>query len=116
MLSKSHLSKLQPSSTLLINEQCKAIEKSGGEVFKFGFGQSPFPIPQNIVDELKAHAFEKDYLPVNGLAKKAGFQQGDIISEFKIENTNRPDKDWVYPLALILLGLFGFSNYKRDKN
>ena len=67
MLSKSHLSKLQPSSTLLINEQCKAIEKSGGEVFKFGFGQSPFPIPQNIVDELKAHAFEKDYLPVNGL-------------------------------------------------
>ena len=67
MLSKSHLSKLQPSSTLLINEQCKAIEKSGGEVFKFGFGQSPFPIPQNIVDELKVHAFEKDYLPVNGL-------------------------------------------------
>ena len=62
MLSKSHLSKLQPSSTLLINEQCKAIEKSGGEVFKFGFGQSPFPIPQNIVDELKVHAFEKDYL------------------------------------------------------
>ena len=57
MLSKSHLSKLQPSSTLLINEQCKAIEKSGGEVFKFGFGQSPFPIPQNIVDELKVSCF-----------------------------------------------------------
>ena len=52
----------------------------------------------------------------NGLAKKAGFQQGDIISEFKIENTNRPDKDWIYPFALILLGLFGFSNYKREKN
>ena len=53
MFSKTHLSKLEPSSTLLINEQCKAIEKSGGEVFKFGFGQSPFPIPQIIVDELK---------------------------------------------------------------
>ena len=59
MLSKSHLSKLQPSSTLLINEQCKAIEKSGGEVFKFGFGQSPFPIPQNIVDE--SSIFKKIY-------------------------------------------------------
>ena len=57
-----------------------------------------------------------DTIKWNGLAKKAGFQQGDIISEFKIENTNRPDKDWVYPLALILLGLFGFFNYKRDKN
>ena len=67
MFSKKHLSKLEPSSTLLINEQCKAIEKSGKEVFKFGFGQSPFPIPQLIVDELKIHAFEKDYLPVNGL-------------------------------------------------
>ena len=67
MTTKSHLSNLKPSSTLLINEQCKVLEQSGREVFKFGFGQSPFPIPQNIVDELKAHAFEKDYLPVNGL-------------------------------------------------
>ena len=67
MFSKTHLSKLEPSSTLLINEQCKAMEKSGKEVFKFGFGQSPFPIPELIVDELKIHAFEKDYLPVNGL-------------------------------------------------
>ena len=57
-----------------------------------------------------------DTIQRNGLAKKAGFQQGDIISEFKIENTNRPDKDWIYPFALILLGLFGFSNYKREKN
>ena len=57
-----------------------------------------------------------DTIQWNGLAKKAGFQQGDIISEFKIENTNRPDKDWIYPFALILLGLFGFSNYKREKN
>ena len=57
-----------------------------------------------------------DTIKWNGLAKKAGFQQGDIISEFKIENTNRPDKDWIYPFALILLGLFGFSNYKREKN
>jgi aspartate aminotransferase len=67
MFSKTHLSKLEPSSTLLINEQCKAMEKSGKEVFKFGFGQSPFPIPELIVDELKIHAFEKDYLHVNGL-------------------------------------------------
>ena len=41
--------------------------EEGKQIYKFGFGQSPFPIPQNIVDKLKDHAFEKDYLPVNGL-------------------------------------------------
>ena len=43
------------------------MQEEGKQIYKFGFGQSPFPIPQNIVDKLKDHAFEKDYLPVNGL-------------------------------------------------
>ena len=67
MFSKPYLSNLQPSSTLVINEQSKKMQKEGKQIYKFGFGQSPFPIPQNIVDKLKDHAFEKDYLPVNGL-------------------------------------------------
>ena len=67
MLSKPYLSTLQPSSTLVINEQSKKMQEEGKQIYKFGFGQSPFPIPQNIVDKLKDHAFEKDYLPVNGL-------------------------------------------------
>ena len=66
MLSKAYLSNLQPSSTLVINEQSKKMHEEGKKIYKFGFGQSPFPIPQNIVDKLKDHAFEKDYLPVNG--------------------------------------------------
>ena len=67
MFSKLYLSNLQPSSTLVINEQSKKMQEEGKKIYKFGFGQSPFPIPQNIVDKLKDHAFEKDYLPVNGL-------------------------------------------------
>ena len=67
MFSKPYLSNLQPSSTLVINEQSKKMQEEGKQIYKFGFGQSPFPIPQNIVDKLKDHAFEKDYLPVNGL-------------------------------------------------
>ena len=67
MFSKPYLSDLQPSSTLVINEQSKKMQEEGKQIYKFGFGQSPFPIPQNIVDKLKDHAFEKDYLPVNGL-------------------------------------------------
>jgi len=57
-----------------------------------------------------------DTLKWNGLAKKSGFESGDIISEFKIENLNRPNKIIVYPIALILLLFFGYFNYKRKAN
>ena len=51
-----------------------------------------------------------------GLAKKSGFKTGDTISEFKIENLDRPNKAIVYPFALFLLFVFGFLNYKRERN
>jgi len=54
-----------------------------------------------------------DTLKWNGLAKKSGFEPGDIISEFKIENLDRPSKAIVYPFALLLLIIFGYFNYKR---
>ena len=56
-----------------------------------------------------------DTLKWNGKAKKDGFQMGDIISEFKIKNADRPDKDIVYPFALVLLGIFGYLNYRRKE-
>ena len=40
---------------------------------------------------------------------------GDIITEFKIENLDRPNKAIVYPFALILLIVFGFLNFKRKQ-
>ncbi len=49
-----------------------------------------------------------------GKAKKSGLQMGDIISNFKIENPNRPNKGIVYPFALALLLLFGYFNYRRN--
>ena len=48
-----------------------------------------------------------------GLAKKDGMEIGDIITEFKIENLDRPSKAIVYPFALILLFGFGYLNYRR---
>ena len=54
-----------------------------------------------------------DTLEWNGLAKKDGMQIGDLITEFKIENLDRPNKAIVYPFALILLFGFGYFNYKR---
>ena len=56
-----------------------------------------------------------DTLKWNGQAKKMVFKWGDIISEFKIENANRPDKDIVYPFGLMLLLIFGYFNYRRNE-
>ena len=52
----------------------------------------------------------------NGLAKKSGIEIGDIISNFKVENLDRPNKAIVYPFSLLLLFGFGYLNYKRKEN
>ncbi|MDC3233386.1 TRAP transporter permease [Pelagibacteraceae bacterium] len=51
-----------------------------------------------------------------GLAKKSGIKSGDIISNFKIENLDRPNKAVIYPFAAFLLFIFGLLNYRRSKN
>ncbi|MFB4203446.1 pyridoxal phosphate-dependent aminotransferase [Arhodomonas sp. KWT2] len=59
---------LSPSATLAINERSAELQRQGREVYRLGLGQSPFPVPQFVVDALREHAHEKDYLPVKGLA------------------------------------------------
>jgi len=54
-----------------------------------------------------------DTLDWKGLAKKDGMEMGDIITEFKIENLDRPNKAIVYPFAILLLFVFGYLNYRR---
>ena len=66
---KKELLNLKTSATLAINELSKKLEKEGKEIFKFGLGQSPFPIPNSIVKELKKHSHQKNYLNVSGLRK-----------------------------------------------
>jgi aspartate aminotransferase len=58
---------LDLSATLKINEISKKLEQEGKEIIKFGFGQSPFPVPDQVVDELKKNAHQKSYLPILGL-------------------------------------------------
>jgi len=56
-----------------------------------------------------------DTLKWNGEAKKNGFETGDYISEFKLENANRPNKGIIYPIAILLLIIFGYLNYRRKE-
>ena len=64
---KKNLNKLNPSSTLVINEKSKELIAKGKKVYSFGFGQSPFPVPNSIVNKLKENAHRKEYLPIQGL-------------------------------------------------
>lgn len=53
------------SETLLINERSDSLEQAR-RVFRFGFGQSPFPVPAPVTAVLAEHAGEKAYMPVQG--------------------------------------------------
>ena len=64
---KNKIKNLDLSATLKINEISKKLEQEGKEIIKFGFGQSPFPVPDKVVDELKKNAHQKSYLPILGL-------------------------------------------------
>ena len=66
---KNIIKNLKPSSTLLMNEESKKLEKEGKQIFKFGFGQSPFQIPEDMVNELKKNSHQNKYLPMQGLSE-----------------------------------------------
>ena len=58
---------LKPSATLAINQKVKALRAKGKRIVHFGFGQSPFPVHESVVNALKEHADCNHYLPTTGL-------------------------------------------------
>ncbi len=64
---KKNILKLKESATLAINEKSKELIQKGKKVYRFGFGESPFQIPEKIVETLKKNAHKKEYLPIQGL-------------------------------------------------
>jgi len=56
-----------------------------------------------------------DILQWNSQAKKSGFETGDYISEFKIKNIDRPNKGIIYPIAILLLIIFGYLNSRKKE-
>ena len=87
---KSIIKNLNISSTLRINEISKDLELKGKNVFKFGFGQSPFNVPENVILELKNNAHHNNYLPMQGLSELrssiAKFTTSRKNYEYKKEN------------------------------
>ncbi len=85
---KKIVKNLEPSSTLKINEISKELEDNGKEIFKFGFGQSPFEIPTNIVSALKDNANHNIYLPMQGMKKLREVIAKHVSKKKKYEYTS----------------------------
>ena len=92
---KDLVKNLKPSSTLAINETSRLMEEEGKKIFKFGFGQSPFKVPNDIIEELKNNAYQNKYLPMQGL-----FQLRDVLAKYTSKKKNyeyKPDNIIIGP-------------------
>ena len=100
---------LGQSATLAINEQSNALRREGHRVYKLGLGQSPFPIPSEVVNALRLHAHEDDYLPVTGLPALR-----EAVAEFHRQKDRvqaRPEGVLVGPGSKELLFLLQLTFY-----
>ncbi len=84
---KNVIKNLKPSSTLRINELSKNLELEGKKIYKFGFGQSPFQVPKDIISELKNNAHQNKYLSMQGLNELR-----EAIAEYENKRKNQKYK------------------------
>ncbi len=73
------------SATVAINDRSNQLRAEGREIYKLGLGESPFPVPDPVVDALKASAHEKSYLEVKGLRELREAVAAHHVREFGIE-------------------------------
>ena len=64
---QQNLRDTQHSETLLVNQLANQRAAEQKPIFRFGFGQSPFPVPEHVVAGLRMAAHRKEYLDVQGL-------------------------------------------------
>ena len=62
----SYLRECKHSETLLVNQMSLTRAENKQIVYKFGFGQSPFPVPQAISQSLATASYRKEYMNVQG--------------------------------------------------
>lgn len=61
------ITSLKESATLAIHQRVQNLRAKGEEVYHFGFGQSPFPVPPDLARALEQNSHQKAYLPTLGL-------------------------------------------------
>ena len=89
---KKIIKNLKPSSTLRINEISNKLQSEGKKIYKFGFGQSPFPVPSAIQNELQcANSKCNSKVPIQSAIQKCKleihFKRTRSIAVEQLNNT-----------------------------
>ena len=97
---------LKPSVTLEIDEKVKKIRAMGDTVYHFGFGSSPFPAPQSVVEHVKKNADKNHYYSILGV-----YELREAIAAFyekKYHVKTDPDQLIIAPGSKSLFFLLSF--------
>ena len=73
-----------------MNEISNKLESKGKKIYRFGFGQSPFQVPNDVVNELKNNAHQNKYLSMQGLSELrtaiSNYSSNKYSQNYKPEN------------------------------
>ena len=103
---------LKHSATLVINQKVKTLRNKGKEVYHFGFGQSPFPVHNEIVKGLTDKASCNHYLPTQGLPELQNEISNFLLhyQGVKVDSEGifigPGSKEFLYQIILLLEGVF----------
>ena len=78
-----NVAQLKPSATLAMHQRANAMRSDGELITHFGFGQSPFPVPDSIAEALAGNVHASAYLPTSGLPSLR-----EAVSQFYREQHN----------------------------
>jgi aspartate/methionine/tyrosine aminotransferase len=101
---------LKESATLAINLKALALRRLGENIVHFGFGQSPFPVPEVLQQALRDNADKKDYLPTQGMPELceavAGFYKSEFGYDFKAEDVcvGPGSKELIFQIIYLMEG------------
>ncbi|RXG51115.1 Aspartate aminotransferase [Armadillidium vulgare] len=65
-LVSENVKRMSGANNLIFNEKVKSLIKEGKQIAHFGFGESPFPVPDPFVRALRDNAHSRSYLPIQG--------------------------------------------------
>ncbi|MBC8258711.1 MAG: aminotransferase class I/II-fold pyridoxal phosphate-dependent enzyme [SAR324 cluster bacterium] len=104
------ISNLKESATLFINQLALKLRNEGKDICHLGFGESPFPVPEQMQDALRNNAQRKQYISGYGLTELrqavADFSQKEFSYNYSYENIfiGPGSKELIFQLLYLLEG------------
>ena len=106
----SQINNLKESATLFINQLALKLRSEGQDICHLGFGESPFPVPEQMQTALRENAWRKQYISGFGLTELrqavAGFCKSEFGYNYSFENIfiGPGSKELIFQLVYLLEG------------